>query len=130
MFRALPRSCCVLATFTVRGNLAKDLDKIVPPSPLDKENIRRFRSSFIRSIGLGRRPTIVEGSAIDRAVLLMIQARSAMTDPNVSHCDRVRLDGAARRAARDVVELIASTRKQSSSLSDYLKAHADREAVT
>jgi hypothetical protein len=105
--------------------MAKDLANIVPPSHLDGRAVRHFRRAFVKSLRVGRRLTVVEGQLVDRAAMLSIQAKAALVDPSVSSTDRVRLDGAARRATKDAVALIDAGRKHAPatpSLGDLLRA--------
>jgi hypothetical protein len=60
---------------------------------------------------LRRRPTEIERTAMRRASLLVARAEMAAADPNATHDDVVRLDGAARRAERRVIDLIGIKRQ-------------------
>jgi hypothetical protein len=105
--------------------MVQEATDIVPPSHLDERAVRHFRRAFVKSLRVGRRLTVIEGELVDRVAMLSIQAKAALTDPGVSHTDRVRLDGAARRATKDAVALIDAGRKHAPatpSLGDLLRA--------
>jgi hypothetical protein len=78
-----------------------------PKSSLS-ERIYRLRKAF--AVGIGRKPSTIEAAAMTRAATLLAQSEFALHDPTVSINDRVRLDGAARRAIRDMQTVLQSDR--------------------
>jgi len=85
----------------------QDVANTLPGSASQK----RFRRAFVRSFNLGRRPTLLEAQLINRACVLTYEAMHAMTDPDVTHTDRVRLDRCARMARADASRAIAAGRR-------------------
>ena len=80
------------------------LDRVIKSATCpDPKRIKSFRRALQKQ--LGRRPTTIEKAALIRAAVLSATAEAAMTDPTVSHEDRVRLDNTAARARRDFLDL-------------------------
>jgi hypothetical protein len=79
-----------------------------------------FRKAYAR--GLGRKATTLEAAAIERAARLTALAEHALVDPNVSINDRVRLDGCAAKARRDMAAVLAKpvSKPGTDALRDYL----------
>jgi hypothetical protein len=82
--------------------------------------IVHFRKAFAR--GLGHRPSALQSAAILRAATLQAQAELVLADPAVSINDKVRIDGAARRALIDMRATLQAKRKPDklSNLDAYL----------
>jgi hypothetical protein len=91
----------------MHGNAVQEATATLPGSASQK----RFRRAFVRSLKLGRRPTVVEAQLINRAVAMTFEAQRAMADPHCTDTDRVRLDRCARLARRDAVAAIANRRE-------------------
>jgi hypothetical protein len=62
------------------------------------------------AVGLGHKPSTIQAAAIMRAATLQAQAEAALHDPTITINDRVRLDGAARRAIRDMRTVLNAER--------------------
>jgi hypothetical protein len=92
------------------------------PSHGQEHRARQLRRAFQRL--LRRRPTMLERIAMTRCALLVARAEAAAADPNATHDDVVRLDGAAVRAQRRMVELLGVQRKSPvPSLAEILAKH-------
>ena len=82
-----------------------------------------FRKAFAR--GLGRKASTLEAAAIERAARLTALAEQALVDPNVTINDRVRIDGCAAKARRDMQAVIGKrATKPEMSLQDYVRSKA------
>jgi hypothetical protein len=87
-----------------------------------------FRKAFAR--GLGRKANTLEAAAIERAARLTALAEQALVDPNVSINDRVRLDGCAAKARRDMQALIGKREPaRGDALERYLSAKQGETAA-
>jgi len=63
---------------------------------------------------------------MDRCALLVARAEAAAADPNSTHDDVVRLDGAAVRAQRRMVQLFEAKRRPAAPSLEQLLGHAER----
>lgn len=97
-------------------------------APIERR-IKLLRRAYGR--GLGRRPTLIEAAAMMRAAMLTAKAESAASDPSISPNDFVRLDGAAHRARRDMLALLARNARPAGrpSLDAYLAEKTAGRAV-
>ena len=76
--------------------------------------------------GLGHKAgTTLQAAAIERAARLTALAEQALLDPDVSINDRVRLDGAAQRARRDMQVEIGKREPAGPNLEQYLASLPD-----
>jgi len=96
-----------------------------PNDPLSKR-FTHYRKAFSR--GLGRRPNALENSAMNRAAMLAAQAEQVLADPAATINDKVRIDGAARRAMLDMQATLKAGKREpeTSALDQYL---AEREGT-
>ncbi len=85
--------------------------------PLSKR-IAHLRKAYAR--GLGHKASTLQAAAIDRAARLTALSEQALVDPNVTINDRVRLDGAAQRARRDMQAEIGKRERPAPTLAEYL----------
>jgi hypothetical protein len=83
---------------------AHELDQNRPATDALTKRIRHFRKAF--AVGLGHRPSTLQAAAIDRCARLAALSEQALADPNTTNNDRVRLDGAYRRARIDMDALL------------------------
>ena len=76
---------------------------------------------------LGRKPTCLQRTAMDRAATLTAKAETAALDPVTTANDVVRLDNAAARARAEMFAMFAATRESDDGASDldrYLQRRA------
>jgi hypothetical protein len=69
---------------------------------------------------LGRKPTLLQRTLIDRAAVLTAKAEVAALDPTISANDCVRLDGAAARARAAMFKAIATRDPSGPTLQEYI----------
>jgi hypothetical protein len=71
---------------------------------------------------LGRKPTLIQTTLINRACMLTAKAEAAALDPSVTANDLVRLDNKAQQARAEMFESFRERRTQpnGASLDDYL----------
>ena len=103
-------------------------DTMPAASDAHERRTKQLRRAYQKQ--LGRKGTVVELSAIDRAVALTVRAEQAAADPTVSANDLVRLDNAAARARASMFDLIAAKPAPTlgpNSLRDYVASK--RQAV-
>jgi hypothetical protein len=86
--------------------------------PLSKR-VAHLRKAYAR--GLGHKASTLQAAAIDRAARLTALSEQALVDPSVTINDRVRLDGAAQRARRDMQAQIGKREPVGPTLKDYLQ---------
>ena len=99
----------------------------MPPASSDQgRRARQLRRAFQRL--LKRRPTTIERVTMDRCALLVARAEKAAADPNATHDDVVRLDGAAVRAQRRMVALFEAKRRPAAPLLEQLLGQAERSS--
>ena len=87
-----------------------------PQNDALSKRIVHFRKAFAR--GLGHRPSALQSAAMLRAATLAAQAELVLADPAASINDKVRIDGAARRALIDMRATLQSKRKPDHTPSD------------
>jgi hypothetical protein len=70
--------------------------------PIDslQKRVADLRRAFAK--GLGHKPSTLQAAAIQRSAMLVAQAERVLADPTASINDKVRIDGAARRALIDM----------------------------
>ena len=95
---------------------------IMPAMDTLSRRISHFRKALGR--GLGRKPNALEGAQMLRAAMLAAQAEQVLADPTATINDKVRIDGAARRALLDVQAMLRPKRTEDdgSALERYLDA--------
>ena len=76
--------------------MARQMESHNPQNDALSKRIVHFRKAFAR--GLGHRPSALQSAAMLRAATLAAQAELVLADPAASINDKVRIDGAARRA--------------------------------
>jgi hypothetical protein len=84
-----------------------------------------LRRAFQRE--LGRKPTCLQRTAMDRAATMTAKAEAAALDPATTANDVVRLDNAAARARAEVFAMFAAKREPDDAASDldrYLQCRA------
>ena len=88
--------------------------------PIDslQKRVADLRRAFAK--GLGHKPSTLQAAAIRRAAMLAAQAELVLADPTASINDKVRIDGAARRALTDMQAVLAAKRKPEPTLEQYL----------
>jgi hypothetical protein len=91
------------------------------------KRITHFRKAFAR--GLGHRPTALQNAAMMRAATLAAQAELVLADPEASINDKVRIDGAARRALADMQAALQPEGAAFAPLRDRLRAEAAEEST-
>jgi len=79
-------------------------DRLKPHDDALAKRVAHLRKAYAR--GLGHRPSTLQSAAIDRCARLAALSEQALADPNVSNTDRVRLNGAYRRAKLDMDQLL------------------------
>jgi len=90
--------------------------------PLSKR-VAHLRKAYAR--GLGHKASTLQAAAIERAARLTALAEQALLDPDVSINERVRLDGAAQRARRDMQVEIGKREPAGPNLEQYLASLPD-----
>jgi len=97
-------------------------------SAVSQVQVRRtlaLKRAFQRE--LGRKPTCLQRTAIDRAATLTAKAEAAVLDPLTTANDVVRLDHAAARARAEMFAMFAAKQEPNDGASDldrYLKRRA------
>ena len=94
--------------------------------PLSKR-VAHLRKAYAR--GLGHKASTLQAAAIERAARLTALSEQALVDPNVTINDRVRLDGAAHRARRDMQAVIGKRERAGPNLEQYLASLPDDGAA-
>lgn len=79
-----------------------------------EHRIATLRRAYGR--GLGRRPTVVEEHAMQRAARLTARAEQAARDPAVAVNDLVRIDHLAARARASMTDLLRDTKPERSAM--------------
>jgi hypothetical protein len=83
------------------------------PKPINgAQRLAQLKRAYQRA--LGRHPTTVQRTAIQRAALLTVRAEASAFDPTASSNDIVRLDNAARRARNDMLRTFEKPTKRPS----------------
>jgi hypothetical protein len=99
---------------------ASDVQMEIAPRPSRAQRrLDELRRQMQRQ--LGRKPTSVEKTAMERAALMTLRAEAAMYDANCDPNDLVRLDNAAKRARDAFEKLITPQAKPELSLGDILR---------
>ena len=95
--------------------------------PLSKR-IAHLRKAYAR--GIGHRASTLQAAAMERAARLTALAEQALLDPNVTINDRVRLDGCAAKARREMAAVIGKREPaRGDALERYLAAKQGETAA-
>jgi hypothetical protein len=103
--------------------------QVADMSPVCDAQARRaaaLRRAFQRE--LNHKPTTLQRTLIDRAVILTARAEIAALDPNTSPNDCVRLDGAAARARAAMFAVITKRALPGLTLTEYFEAKRKAQA--
>lgn len=90
---------------------------------VQERRVFALKRAFQRT--LGRKPTLLQQTLIDRAAVMTVRAEAAASDPTVSIVDLVRVDNAAARARQAMAALISEPREQQQPSYTEIMAMAD-----
>lgn len=78
----------------------REMASVAMPIDSLQKRVADLRRAFAK--GLGHKPSTLQASAIRRSAMLVAQAEQVLADPTATINDKVRIDGAARRALVDM----------------------------
>jgi hypothetical protein len=76
------------------------------------KRVAHLRKAYAK--GLGHKPSTLESAALLTAARLTAEAERALADPSVSLNEKVRIDGAARRARTDMWAVLKVNKRDAS----------------